>query len=328
MDEKTITPEKLNTQLMEAMRKRVADGANLANVLAEVLSLGKEAIYRRFRGEVPFTLAEAVTISRKLGISLDHLTGTSVAGESRLDFHIYKYDNPVDVYYSTLEYYNHLFQNYQGRNNSEYWNTSSRIPYGVLLHYEHLAEYHLLKWLYQHDAIDHTHEYWSIDALDKTLNVAEKQQELAYTYNQFDRNVLIWSEKVIQVVVDDLIYFRELGAFSPEKIKALKEELLDVVDRLTEIARTGKISSGKDVQLYISSLDLESNISYIEAGQDHLSIIRLYEFNAITSVDDNIFSSLKQWVKSLRKFSTLISESAEIQRFRFFRKQREYIQKL
>ena len=38
--------------------------------------------------------------------------------------------------------------------------------------------------------------------------------------------------------------------------------------------------------------------------------------------------SLKEWVQSLKKFSTQISESGEMQRIRFFNEQREIINTL
>lgn len=63
----------LNDRLIDAMKDKVPAGVNLANMLMDILCLGKEATYRRLRGEVPFTFAEAVAISRKMEISLDQL---------------------------------------------------------------------------------------------------------------------------------------------------------------------------------------------------------------------------------------------------------------
>lgn len=42
--------EVLNNNLIEAMRIRIPDGTNLANVLMDILYIGKEAVYRRLRG--------------------------------------------------------------------------------------------------------------------------------------------------------------------------------------------------------------------------------------------------------------------------------------
>ena len=65
----------LNTGLIEAVKEKLPEGSNLANTLMDILYIGKEAIYRRLRGEVPFTLSEAATISREMGVSLDKLVG-------------------------------------------------------------------------------------------------------------------------------------------------------------------------------------------------------------------------------------------------------------
>ena len=55
----------LNTSLIEAVKEKLPLKENLANLLIDTLYIGKEAIYRRLRGEVPFTLEEAALISRK-----------------------------------------------------------------------------------------------------------------------------------------------------------------------------------------------------------------------------------------------------------------------
>ena len=56
----------LNTSLIEAVKEKLPLKENLANLLIDTLYIGKEAIYRRLRGEVPFTLEEAALISRKV----------------------------------------------------------------------------------------------------------------------------------------------------------------------------------------------------------------------------------------------------------------------
>ncbi len=44
--------------------------------------------------------------------------------------------------------------------------------------------------------------------------------------------------------------------------------------------------------------------------------------------DSEMFNSLKDWIQSLKKFSTMISESGEMQRIQFFNRQREIINTL
>ena len=56
-----------NTNLIEAMKEKLPLKGKLADMLMDTLYIGKEAVYRRLRGEVPFTLHEAALVSRKLG---------------------------------------------------------------------------------------------------------------------------------------------------------------------------------------------------------------------------------------------------------------------
>ena len=62
----------LKDGLIRAMKDKMPGGNNLASALTEILCIGKEAVYRRLRGEVAFTFNEAAVISRELGISLDN----------------------------------------------------------------------------------------------------------------------------------------------------------------------------------------------------------------------------------------------------------------
>ena len=56
----------LNTNLIEAAKEKFPAKGQLANILMDTLYMGKEAIYRRLRGEVPFTFQEAAIISKEL----------------------------------------------------------------------------------------------------------------------------------------------------------------------------------------------------------------------------------------------------------------------
>ena len=52
-----------NTNLIEAMKEKLPLKGKLADMLMDTLYIGKEAVYRRLRGEVPFTLQEAALVS-------------------------------------------------------------------------------------------------------------------------------------------------------------------------------------------------------------------------------------------------------------------------
>lgn len=61
--------------ILNAIREKIPNRIILANTLAELLNIEKEAVYRRLRGEVAFSFVEIAAISSSLGISLDNIVG-------------------------------------------------------------------------------------------------------------------------------------------------------------------------------------------------------------------------------------------------------------
>lgn len=90
----------------------------------------------------------------------------------------------------------------------------------------------------------------------------------------------------------------------------------------------GKSEMGNDVKIYISNINFEATYSYLDTSTIQLSLIRIYSINSISTQDSEMFRGLKEWIQSLKKFSTLISESGEMQRIQFFKQQREFIDTL
>ena len=62
-------------ELINEMKDRMPQDQSLASYLINTLCIGKEAAYRRLRGEVAFTLDEIAIISCNLGISIDQIIG-------------------------------------------------------------------------------------------------------------------------------------------------------------------------------------------------------------------------------------------------------------
>ena len=95
-----------------------------------------------------------------------------------------------------------------------------------------------------------------------------------------------------------------------------------------ELAINGKTADGNRVRIYVSNINFEATYSYVDTNNLQMSLIRIYSINSITTMDNEIFCTLKEWIQPLKKFSTLISESGEMQRIQFFKQQREIIDAL
>ena len=149
-----MTTYNYNSELIKAMNEKLPNGTNLANTLIDMLYLGKEAVYRRLRGEVPFTLAEAAMISQKMGVSLDKLAGTNVYSNAIFDLNIIRQTDPLETYYSIVDNYVKIFRDLNHDPSSELCTSSNMIPQTFYLKYELLSKFRMFKWIYQFEKID------------------------------------------------------------------------------------------------------------------------------------------------------------------------------
>lgn len=311
----------LNKGLIEAIKEKLPANSNIANALMDILFIGREAIYRRLRGEVPFTLAEAAVISRKLGVSLDSMVGTSFKENAVFDMNVVHHDNPFDTYHNILSKYTDLLRSMKEDPDAEMATSSNIIPQTLYIRHDILSKFRLFKWMYQNDNIQ-CMRFGELEIPDKLLNI---QREFVNATEGICNTSYIWDNRIFANMVNDVEYFSSIHLLTDEDKQQIKEKLLFLTDELETLSREGKFNNGGKVNIYISNINFETTYSYIESANIQLSMIRIYAINSISSQDAEMFRSLKDWIQSLKKFSTLISESGEMQRIQFFNEQREII---
>ena len=313
-----------NANLIEAMKEKLPLKGQLADMLMDTLYIGKEAVYRRLRGEVPFTLQESALISRKLGISLDKIIGLSFKSNAMFNINIVDYDDPFESYYNILEKYVSLINTMPDDPNSVMGTSANIIPQTLYLKHELLAKFRLFKWMYQNKYID-CKSFEELDIPPKLVNIQKDYVAMARHIHSID---YIWDNMIFQHLINDIQYFASIHLISDETKEEIKKELFLLADELEELAINGKTADGNRVRIYVSNINFEATYSYVDTNNLQLSLIRIYSINSITTMDNEIFCTLKEWIQSLKKFSTLISESGEMQRIQFFKQQREIIDAL
>ena len=314
----------LNTNLIEAAKERFPAKGQLANILMDTLYMGKEAIYRRLRGEVPFTFQEAAVISKELGISLDRIAGVSFSNNAMFDINVVDHNEPFETYYDFLNKHVKLFHTLRDDTSAVLGTASNVIPQTLYLKHELLAKFRFFKWMYQNEHINCKH-FEDLKIPQKIINA---QQDFVKLSQHIHTTDYIWDSMIFLHLINDIQYFSDIHLISDEMKQNIKEELLKLTDELESIAMKGKTDFGNDVHIYVSQINFEATYSYLETNLMQLSMIRVYSINSLTTLDAQMFRSLKEWIQSLKKFSTLISQSGEMQRIQFFKQQREIIDAL
>jgi hypothetical protein len=99
-----------------------------------------------------------------------------------------------------------------------------------------------------------------------------------------------------------------------------------MIDHLSEYSeRQGKIQGEENYKLYNSDLVIGTNCIHITTDHFNSSYISFNTLNSLTTTNQVFCEEIEHWMKNLMKKSTLISGSAEKQRFRFFNNMRKHI---
>lgn len=315
----------LNEKLIAAIKSSLPEGDNMAQVLMDILLIGRESVYRRLRGEVFFTFAEATKISKKLDFSIDSVIGINESERAVFDFNLLDPRNKIEDYSAKLENYIRLYKQIKKHENSMARYALNNLPYAFYLGYTNLAKFKYYKWLYQTNMSTPHHSYAD---LKMPSNVIDLQKSFVAETKYINRTLLILDRNVFSAIVYDIDYFYKLNIITIEDVKLLKEELLEIIDDLESQAISGLYKSGTEVQMYLSNVDIESTYCHYEYGDQQYSHLRLYSINGIDSQIPKVCTRQKEWIDSLKRYSTLITQSGEMQRVSYFNKQRELINAL
>jgi hypothetical protein len=317
--------EVLLANLLFAIKGRLPEGQNLAVRLSELLCIGREAAYRRLRGEVPFSFGEVSSLAGQLDLSLDE-----IVGKSRPD--------TIPFYYTALSFADTSDENYevfqrsidgyaQGKldPNSELGMAINMLPLTFLTKYDHLMRLRSYKWTYQREGRENLLPFKDLIIPPHFISLG---REFSRAVEGLHTTYIILDPMVFNYLVSDITYFREVGLILPEEVTRIKEELFLLLNDLERMAANGRYDTGNRLFLYISNTNFESTYSYTHYKYGSVCCLSIFTLNVLTSADESMLNMVKEWILSLKRLSTLISEAGEMPRCHFFKKQRELISQL
>lgn len=320
----------LNKQLHEKflvkLKQRIPERGRLSRFLIDALCIEKEAVYRRLRGEVQFTLAEAAVIARKLHISIDDIF--SIAAKYRgYPFRLYGYNffNMTEADYAIAEQYLSVIRMAVNDPHSEFGYGSRIVPLHFSASYKRIFRLYMLRWLYQFDDPGATLPYAQvvIPARFQAYHdeFTEEVQKVKHTY-------FVWDDLLMYYMANDIRYFYRIGIMTDEDVALLKEELLQFLKDLESLASKGHYKTGNKVEIYVSNLNFEATYTYLYSENVQLSMMTAFSLSALTSLEAEACERMRTWIHSLKRTSTLISTCSEIDKAHFFKKQRDYLDEI
>jgi hypothetical protein len=315
--------EEILHSFLGAIEKKIPENAKLADTLADMLFMEKGAIYRRLRGEVPFTFFEAAQIAEKLNISLNSLIYNDLLNLEHFEMKLIEFTELNDIENQQWDRYIALIDTAKDDPHSELAESSNVLPLSIFAGFDSLPKYFLFKWQYLFSGMNNRITFHD-------LVVPERLHRIYRSYFEVSRKVAktiyVWDYLIFQYLVTDIKYFSSINLISDDDVQQIKQDLLALLDYIEEIAINGCFEeTGNHVSFYISDINLDADYSYVQINDIRISLVRTFILNSVASTDQLSFEKIKDWIQSLTKSSTLITQSGAVHRADFFEKQRMMI---
>lgn len=317
----------LNETILNELQKASTEERSPAQILIDVLHLSKESVYRRLRSDVKFTLDEVAKLSLALNFSLDLIIGNTTLEKSVFD--LSKNTLTSDDYFNNvmrkLDDYVGFAREMENDPTSKAMFALNCLPYTFYLGCDNVSRFKHYKWLYQCASTDTDLSYADIRLSNELI---EKQQAYVAQTKKVAHTIYILDRNVFASMKYDIEYFHNLNLITNDDVKTLKKELLEMLGRLETIAKNGKFETGKDVAIYISSVDIEASYTLYEHSSNAYSHLRIYGMSGVDTHSEMTSRKQKEWIESHKRYSTVISKSGEMHRIQYFNAQRKAIESI
>ena len=298
-------------KLKSNLRDRIPEYQNMAEVVADVLSLSKEAAYRRLRGESTFSLAEAILLKKHLGISLDALLDecSSIA---------FNYEPMFNTEKSIFNYLNGMRRKLEKcteQHNQCIHLVSGDLPFFYQLGFDHLLRFKLYFWQNQTNPIDQDSNVFQPDQIDGEL---VQQCKTIYKHYQDINTSEVWSTNMLSSTLSQVEYMSQCQLFmNTQDVEYMFEDLSNLVlEAFMNAKRTTKNGMGT-FELFTSETDLTSNSALLKRDKRSILAIGFNGFNSIQTTDQKAIDEFESWREAVISKSIKISGSGEKQRFHF-----------
>jgi hypothetical protein len=313
-----------NIQILffQHLRMQLPSHISLAEEIADLLNISTDSAYRRIRGEKPMAFEELQKLCQKYKISLDqlfHLNSNSIlfSGFSG-NQHAFEFK----------DYLRHALQQLQHMNSFEkrgLFYLTRDIPIFHHFHCRKLAAFKCFFWMRTVMNDPHLlHKTFAEEIVDP--EILDYGRQLVDAYSQLP-STEIWNTESLTSTLRQIDYYREAQLFAnPDDADIVYDELIRSIDHIEEQAELGyktSIDGEKhypDIpfRIYINDFVIGENTLLAVLNDSRITFLVHSVFNYLHTHDKAFNDLTYRHFQNIIRKSTLISESGEKERVRFF----------
>ncbi|NJC25817.1 hypothetical protein [Neolewinella antarctica] len=287
---------------LERVRSRFNSRSELVRSLGETLGLGRDAIYRRLRGDTALTADELVTISRKYRVPIEE--GRDLSNVPVMYYHNgeYKITDDEDYFRDFRKHTVHLLNlpgvrvDYATSELPIFYELSPPVLRAFKVYIFGVTTWRLKKW----EGIPFSPALLS----PATNEVIEGIIEDAYRLPARE----LWSIGILDVTLRQITYMAQVGRFADDKdLLTIFEELHGIVNHLEQMAKSGKrfrpgtqpTDASPDFSVSHNELSNTNNAIIINSDAGRMMFNTLVNPNYLMTTDPRILNDVASWFERL-----------------------------
>lgn len=323
----------LQQQLFSNLKDNLPPHLSLVDELCELLDLSADSVYRRIRGEKPLTLQELKVICARYNLSVDKLL--QLENESVL------FDAP-GMSGETGEFVEYMkamlarFKYFNTFKNRSIQYLSKDVPIWYFYLFPEMAAFKTFFWsktINNQPALAGKLFSFNEFAYKDCFDVG---QEVLKEHNQI-HSIELWNYETIHSTVNQIAYYKDAGHFkNADELRAVVHSFHRMLDHLQLQAERGvkflpgasDVSYRAPIEFYVNELILGNNTMLLKLDEQQLSMITYSVFHYLFTRDTRFSGKVAKTFSTLLTRSTLISNTGEKERNRFFNALRNKVSEL
>lgn len=307
--------------IIHAIVKLIPPHIKPVDYISDTLDIGKESAYRRLRGNMSFSIEELILLSQDLGFSIDELIGLK-NDSNRVTVELSNEDDPMETFLKKIKRYRKEVDARLKDENSNTIMGINYLPAIFCVHNKDLFKFSYYAWLHRRNSGMIKQRYADISIPEELESL---RSSLDMDARKIKYNTFILDSNVFLSPLKKMRYLHKLNLLSNEDLTILKKAFHQLIDAIERLVRNGNSELGIKYYFYLSDLNIDVNSSYNVSNGQAMSSFNFYFFNRIIIHNPEICEAHKEWLESLKRYSTLITESNEIVQAEYFERQRRYI---
>jgi hypothetical protein len=307
---------------LDTLQERYESRNALVEELTQLLQLGKDAIYRRLRGDTALNMEELFTLAQHFEISLDEL---NFGGMPKINFTLPLADKDLTSPKAFLNGLLDLLKALRKHKNPKIWCASHDLPIFYFALIPEVFAFKIFAWNQVLLPTSGNLGRFSSAALEPDF--LQLCQEINSEY-AFVPSEEIWSTSLLDSTLGQIYHHAQQGEFAEkEEARLLCEKMYVLVEHLRRMsAKTAKIRHLGGVPYEIPfhlfhSETLSPNPQYLLDSDQGSLVFNSYCFpEFILSKEGRICAYTLEWFRKLRGKSLYLSGSAQESRDNYFEK--------